>query len=313
MVTGITHPVVAEVCDRLAGASTGNQLALVIAGGGMRGVVAAAMLAGLEDVGVSPSVFDQVYGVSAGAVAGAYFATGSVGEVLHLYWEHLPALGFIRPARMLTGGPFMDLGVLFDDVMRVREPLDIDAVLRFGRLHVVAGSTATVGPVVLGPATSKDELLTHLRASCHVPVLAGRAPKLGGVTFFDGCLVEPIPCRSALAGGATHVLVLSTTPAGSARSRQSPPEYLLSRLYDLRFPGAHASVSGQVAASEVLRTELVRGTESLSGPPYLLEVAPAPAATPGPLCRDRAVLQHAAAEARDQIARLFVAARSQSG
>src|ERR1044071_2792696 len=50
----------------------GRFLALVVEGGGMRGVVSAGMVAALEELGFR-DCFDAVYGSSAGAISGAYF------------------------------------------------------------------------------------------------------------------------------------------------------------------------------------------------------------------------------------------------
>src|SRR5215471_7011063 len=72
------HPVVKEIERRLgllregralSGLST--KLGLVVEGGGMRGVVSGGSLIAMERVGLS-SVFDEVYGESAGAINACY-------------------------------------------------------------------------------------------------------------------------------------------------------------------------------------------------------------------------------------------------
>ena len=71
------HPVVALIRRRRDEGSTpgaradGRRVALVIEGGGMRGVVSAGMTAAIEQLGLRDS-FDEVHGASAGAFNAAF-------------------------------------------------------------------------------------------------------------------------------------------------------------------------------------------------------------------------------------------------
>jgi predicted patatin/cPLA2 family phospholipase len=51
------------------------------------------------------------------------------------------------------------------------------------------------------------------RASCAIPVLTGTPPLYRGGPTVDGGLLEPIPDRTAMREGATHVLVLRSRDA----------------------------------------------------------------------------------------------------
>jgi predicted acylesterase/phospholipase RssA len=62
------------------------------------------------------------------------------------------------------------------------------------------------------------DALAAARASCAIPLVAGAAPTYRGEPMVDGGLLEPIPFRSALREGASHVLVLRSRP-GDWRSR----------------------------------------------------------------------------------------------
>ncbi|HEX2704645.1 MAG TPA: patatin-like phospholipase family protein, partial [Candidatus Lustribacter sp.] len=53
-----------------------------------------------------------------------------------------------------------------------------------------------------------DDVQLAIRASAAMPVLAGGPIRLGGRHFYDGGVSEPIPYRTAMGQGATHVLVL---------------------------------------------------------------------------------------------------------
>jgi predicted acylesterase/phospholipase RssA len=63
-------------------------------------------------------------------------------------------------------------------------------------------------PLVSDPA----EVRLALRASAGLPILAGPAVVLRGRRFFDGGLAEPIPFRTPMADGTTHIVVLRSRP-----------------------------------------------------------------------------------------------------
>ena len=75
------HPVARVLRERVEAGShpgardDGHRVALVLEGGGMRGVVSAGMTAALERYGLTPC-FDLVVGSSAGAINGAALIAG---------------------------------------------------------------------------------------------------------------------------------------------------------------------------------------------------------------------------------------------
>jgi predicted acylesterase/phospholipase RssA len=72
------------------------------------------------------------------------------------------------------------------------------------------GTSTDLRPFVTDPA----ELRLALRASAALPLLAGPPVEFAGRRFYDAGVSESVPYRTALAQGATHVLVL--------RSRRDP-------------------------------------------------------------------------------------------
>src|SRR5262249_39413334 len=89
------HPVLKEIELRLVLLQQGpvlgglnTKLRLVVEGGGMRGVVSGGALIALERVGLT-SVFDEVYGESAGAINACYFLAGKAAFGGRIYLEDL--------------------------------------------------------------------------------------------------------------------------------------------------------------------------------------------------------------------------------
>ena len=70
--------------------SGSRKLALVIEGGGMRGVVSAGSLLALDQLGFR-NVFDEVYATSAGGVNAAYFLSGQFPCSTTVAWSSTDA------------------------------------------------------------------------------------------------------------------------------------------------------------------------------------------------------------------------------
>ena len=193
----------------------GAKLGLVIEGGAMRGVVSAGMLAALEKLGFQ-GAFDAVYGSSAGAINGAYFAAKQVSDSIGIYYEDINNRRFISLARSFTRRPVMSLSYLLDEVMVRHKVLDWQAVLDSSvQLKILASSLRDLRVRLFDSFSSRAHLFAALRASSSIPLLAGPPAEVDGERFLDALLFEPIPYRTALADGCTHVLVLLTRPNGS--------------------------------------------------------------------------------------------------
>jgi predicted patatin/cPLA2 family phospholipase len=186
-----------------------HHLALVIEGGGMRGVVAGGMVSALEDLGLL-NCFDSIYGSSAGACAGAYFLAGQAKFGTRIYYEDINNKSFINIWRGLIGRPIMSTAFLIDHVMRVNKPLNVDEIRRHaGVLHIAATRASTGQPVVFSQFADTEDFFRKLKASISIPIIAGRGVMIGSELVFDGGMSQQVPVMSALQA-ATHMLVLVT-------------------------------------------------------------------------------------------------------
>src|SRR5690242_5407404 len=190
----------------------------------MRGVVSAGMVIGLERLGLL-EVFDHVYGSSAGALNGAYFVGGKAAYGTSIYSEEINNRQFISPWRM-AWRPAVDIDFLIDRVLRVTKPLPIDRILASPiPLHVIVTDVATARPRPISSWRDGESLLRTLRGGATMPVLAGPPFEVDGVRLWDPAFFEEsIPVAPADAGGATHILVLLTRPAGVRRPTLTPFE-----------------------------------------------------------------------------------------
>jgi predicted acylesterase/phospholipase RssA len=193
-------------------------VSLVVEGGGMRGAVSAGMCLVLEEAGLMSSI-DRVYGCSSGALSGGFAAAGQAA-LWATSFDDCASRAFIDPSRALRGRPMLDLDFLFDEVIARRRPLSETGVAVGPEFRAVAVSASRAELRVLRDFESAADLLAAARASCSIPVLTGPAPTYRGEPTVDGGLLEPIPYRTALREGATHVLVLRSRDPSFRAARQ---------------------------------------------------------------------------------------------
>lgn len=240
------HPVLEVLHARVRSQSQPGQrtdpykIGLAIEGGGMRGAVSAGAAAAINLLGLSDG-FDAVYGSSAGALIAAFFVSGQLNGTI-IYSDVLPAAGKrfldraqLIPAMGLLPGveakPVLNLQFL-EDVIRNTVRLDwasFWAKNAVQPLNVVASSLDGMESLALrsdkGDFDSFESLIQCLKSSMCVPGVAG-PPVFLNVTcrqtgerkeraFADALVFEPIPLKSAVEDGCTHIVTLRTRPDGS--------------------------------------------------------------------------------------------------
>lgn len=211
-------PVLRVILERVEAGSTPRDrdddhvVCLAVEGGGMRGAVSAGMCVVLEAAGVV-SAFDRVYGVSAGALNGWATAAGQAA-LSATHYEDAAHRRVVNRLGLLRRRPLIDLELLFEDVIAARKPLSFERLASGPEFRALATSLDTLSLRVLEDFDGAEEVLQAVRASAALPRFAGTPPVFRGERMTDGGFHEPIPYETAVAEGATHVLVLRSRPAG---------------------------------------------------------------------------------------------------
>jgi predicted patatin/cPLA2 family phospholipase len=301
-----SHPVSEVLRERAAGGSTPgarrdpHRVALALEGGGMRGVVSAAMAAAIERLGLTAS-FDLVVGSSAGAINGGALVAGVAGGCVAAYYGPFASRSFVNPARVLWGRPVMSvdyaLGYDAPDLDAERHERAVASPIE---LHCVSVDVATAAAVDLSGMATKQELWDAILASSRMPWAGGPPVAFQGRRFVDGGLASPIPVVEALAAGATHVLALQTRPYGVPRKSASrlADRFIERHLRQLN-PALVALYRARVGEYETTVADIARRSgDAGAGPPHVLGLRP-PAGTPvvSQLERRPAILAQAAADA----------------
>ena len=293
------------------------KVALAIEGGGMRGCVAAGMASALIDAGLG-DCFDEIYGSSAGALVAAYWLPNSFGMVQYgcsIYYDLLTdknSKNFIDKTRALTllgygfaryftprffqevfGSrqkdlPLLNLDYLLRTCVEDMRPLDWEGFAARESLiplHIVASDVVSKQAVVLdrkgGHWSNIRQMTKCMRASMNLPAIAGPLVQLDsieGALLADAQLYEPVPFKSALANGCTHVLVLRTRPDGiDCMPRPSKVEAGMMRNFFAEMPDVVDYLVGmkhkEIYCQDVLRLNAATQTPPAQGA-QLLTIAP---------------------------------------
>lgn len=187
-----------------------SDTALVLAGGGSLGAIQVGMLQALVDAGVT---FDLVVGASVGAINGAYFAarpsaTG-VAELAQI-WLGLQqtdvfpfSLADTLGALLHQRGHLLQTAAL---LRLIRRTLPVQRIEETQLpLHIVATDLLSGAEVVL----SHGDAVLALLASTAIPLVFPPVLSAGKV-LVDGGVAGNTPIASAVALGATRIVVLPT-------------------------------------------------------------------------------------------------------
>lgn len=232
---------------RSAHRNDGRKLALIIEGGGMRGVLSAGSLIALDMLGFR-DCFDEIYATSAGAVNAAYFLTGQGRLGITIYFDSISNRRFYNPLRL---SKIVDIGFVYDYVVPHEKTLD-EASLRASptNLYLSVTEVSTGMNVLLDVKKCRAPVATMLKASSALPVLYNKTVGIEGRDYVDGGVSCLLPIEQAASHGCTDALILLTRTRGyELRPPTAFGRLLFYVMIGRRFPAlmkAYRSMSVQI-------------------------------------------------------------------
>ncbi len=187
--------------------------ALVVEGGGMRGIFSTGLLDGFLEHQFDP--FLMYVGVSAGATSIAAFLAGMHGRNKKIYTDLSVRPEFISLWRFLRGGHLMDLDWLWNlTISRMR--LDLPKIYGKNKPFLVGMTSVETGRPLF-KETDAGNLEQVLKASSALPVFYRGFLTIDHQQMTDGGVSDPIPVGEALRRGATRIMVVRSPAAGLPR------------------------------------------------------------------------------------------------
>jgi predicted patatin/cPLA2 family phospholipase len=192
------------------GSSAFADTALVLEGGGMRGIYTTGVLDAFLDEGL---FFDYVIGTSAGASHALSYLSRQKGRARRVNVEYCRRHDYMGFACLLRERSLFGMNLLFKKIPFLYDPYDFETFERnAGNYYAVATNLHTGKADYLAPRKSCDVLLAA-QASCSLPFVSPPV-YIGDVPYLDGGIGDSIPVAKALTDGCRKAIVVLTQPVG---------------------------------------------------------------------------------------------------
>ena len=185
--------------------------ALVLEGGGMRGVFTAGVLDNFMDRGIQ---FPYVIGVSAGACCALSYMAHQRGRAKYGNIDLLEQYNYIGIGNLIFKGNIMDFDLLFHTFPEKIYPYDYEALARnSARFEIVTTSCLTGKPCYYDERQSPRRIIDIVKASSSMPFVSPIV-YVDGEPMLDDGIADSIPLMRAIEQGYKNNMVVLTRNIG---------------------------------------------------------------------------------------------------
>ena len=245
--------------------------ALVLEGGGMRGVFTSGVLDWMIDHGIT---FPNLVGVSAGSSNALSFASHQRGRGKYIFADLQVERHYLGVSNILRHRSIMDMDLLYHELPESLWPYDYAAYKANPmRVESVATDCLTGQAVYLEEKDDAKRIIDIVRASSSLPFACPIA-HVDGRPMLDGGIADSIPLQRAIDQGYEHAVVVLTRHRGYRKGEQPTrlPSFIYKRYPHLReaLRTRGARYNAQLAMVEQLEQE---GRITVIRPDHPVEVA----------------------------------------
>ena len=212
--------------------------ALVLEGGGFRGMFTAGVLDVLQERGIY--AFSGIWGVSAGAVNASNFRSRQIGRTMRDILAFRDDRRFMSLWSFATTGNMAGADFMYDEVQNHLDPCDVETFNASPTPMWAVASDVTFGTPAYLPVRRYPDDIDRVRASASLPTVS-RLVELDGHRYLDGGTTDSIPYAVALGlVGAPEVegrppaeraLVVLTQDRGFVREQAGSGEQIALRSH----------------------------------------------------------------------------------
>lgn len=207
--------------------------ALVLEGGGMRGVFTSGVLDWMIDHGIT---FPYLVGVSAGSSNALSYASHQRGRGKYIFADLQVERHYLGMRNIWRHHSIMDMDLLYHELPETLYPYNYDAYRANPmRVESVATSCVTGEAVYLEEKENSARIIDIVRASSSLPFVCPIA-YVDGNPMLDGGIADSIPLQRALDLGYTNAIVVLTRHKGYRKEEKKVkiPPFIYSRYPKLR-------------------------------------------------------------------------------
>lgn len=207
-----------------------NDTALVLEGGGLRGVFTCGVLDCFMDKGIR---FPFSVGVSAGACNGLSYMSGQRGRAKTSNIDLMDRHHYVGLKYLITQGCIMDFKLLFEDFPEKIIPYDYPAYFSNPDRFVMVTTNCLTGKAeYFEEKSSSRRVMDIVRASSSLPFVT-KIRYVDGIPMLDGGIADSIPVEFAMSEGYEKLVVVLTRNKGY---RKKEGKMHLAKLAYRNFP-----------------------------------------------------------------------------
>ena len=208
-----------------------KKVALVLAGGGLRGLYTAGVLDILMEKKIK---VDCIIGVSAGALFGINYLSKQPGRVIRYNKKYCKDKNYMGLHCLIKTGNIMNKDFCFNKLVNELDPFDFET---FSKSKVKFYATVTnvkTGKAEYIPISNlKDEIeMEYLRATGSMP-LVSKLVEVNGEKYLDGAVADSIPVLKAMDMGYDKIIVVETRVANYRMPHKKRP---YAKLWYRKYP-----------------------------------------------------------------------------
>ena len=219
-----------------------RKTALVLEGGGMRGVFTSGVLDAFMKHDLT---FPYIVAVSAGACNGMSYVSHQPRRARISNIDYLARYKYIGLRHLVTQGCIFDRELLYDKFPNQYLPFDFDTFFSSPMTYeMVTTNYLTCQPMYLSERHDRQRALDIVRASSSLPYVS-KIVDVDGIPMLDGGIVDSIPLQHAIdMGHPTNVLVLTRNRG----YRNTGKDMKIPRFIYRKYPRLRVVLSRRLAA-----------------------------------------------------------------
>ncbi|MCK8058330.1 MULTISPECIES: patatin family protein [unclassified Fusibacter] len=199
-----------------------KKTALVLEGGGMRGIFTAGVLETLMEYDI---YFDDVYAVSAGASTAVTYLSRQADRNRRVFIDYVTDPRYKGIKSFLTTGAYFNKKFIFETIPEVLDPFDYETFFaRTENLYIPLTNCVTGEVEYISDFKTKQDLKEVLDAATSLPIMS-RPVRHDGVYYLDGGVACPLVLDEVMKKGYDQIVYVLTQPKGY-RKLQSEHSWL---------------------------------------------------------------------------------------
>ncbi len=191
--------------------------ALILEGGGMRGVYTAGVLDFFLENNID---FDFVYGVSAGSCHGASYLSKQKGRALAISTDYLDDKRYCSIQSLIKTGDLFGAEFAYHTIPEKLNPYDFSAFTQNPTKFYVTVTNCQTGEAEYHLVHDMLAEIDVIRASASLP-LVSQMVDIDGKPFLDGGIADSIPLKRSISTGLGKNVVILTQPREYTKKKNS--------------------------------------------------------------------------------------------